>query len=630
MQRLPCERANAAGSLRISACARFIQIAQLLTSAASLPGQSEEVTRTSRIGTPFSYAMPVSARGRASALPLGKLSGSLCERQSSAVFNELFRSHFMPRNEESQSGESQVWADALVRPLSRRYLLVVASVAALVLVDQAILQPLLVQLNFYAPVINMAGRQRMLSQKLTKEVLALLAMDEKESRAARRDELRSTVEQWTIAHRTLLEGNLSEGVQPVETGVQVAIHHVEPAFETMRLAVDRIATDGSPHDSSGISQDVAAILKQEPIYLRGMEQVVAQLESSAQARVAWLRGCGLAAMLAVLLLLMTVYFHVLRPAATLIRRQVAQLAVSETRHRLLAEMLGEARDELEVRVAERTRDLSQANAALEREMGDRQATELRMRELSNELAHMSRVTALGQLATGLAHEINQPLATVANYAGTLELTLKHANPPDPQTEEMVSQIQRAALRAGAIVRRMRSFARRTDLQMVPVELNDLIREVCELCRPELQNAKVQLSLELAPQPVSVLADALQLQQVLVNLVQNAIQAIGSSSATQRRVCIRLNVELEEVTVTVVDTGPGFATSNIEKCFESFYSTRPDGLGMGLSISRSIIQQHQGRIWSANRESGGAVVGFSLPLIHLHENSTEQHADRVCG
>lgn len=168
------------------------------------------------------------------------------------------------------------------------------------------------------------------------------------------------------------------------------------------------------------------------------------------------------------------------------------------------------------------------------------------------------------------------------------------------------------------------------MQKTPVELNELVRGVSELCRHELQQAKVLLAMDLAAQPVLVAADALQIQQVLVNLIQNAVQAIASSRAADRVLSIRTDIGPNEATVTVVDTGPGFAAGGVEKCFESFYSTKPDGLGMGLAISRSIIQQHQGQIWSENHESGGAVVGFSLPLLHLHDISTEQHAHRICG
>ncbi len=517
----------------------------------------------------------------------------------------------------------------MVRPLSRRYLLVLASVAALVLVDQAILQPLLVQLNFYAPVINLAGRQRMLSQKVTKEVLALAATDDGEARNSRRQELLGAIEQWTAAHRALLDGDRAKGVQPVGASIVAAIHEVEPAFAAIHTAASE-AADRSLSDVSGMNPSVAVILNHEPAYLRGMETVVAMLEESAKVRVAWLRWCGMIAMTTVIVLLVGVYFLVLQPAANLIRGQVEELSASDRRHRVLAEMLSEARETLELRVAQRTSELVAVNVELEREMAERRAAELRMRELSAELAHASRVTALGQLATGLAHEINQPLATVANYAGTLELALERVCPTEEEPRQLVVQIKHAALRAGNIVRRMRNFVRRGGVQASQVDLNDLVREVCELCRPELRDANVQLTLDLVPRPVLVLADAVQIQQVLVNLIHNAVQAIASSPAPNGALRISTEVGPLEAAVAVFDSGPGLPLEIIENCFQPFFSTKPDGLGMGLAISRSIVEQHQGRIWSENRESGGAVVGFSLPHLHAHDTSTDQHTHCLCG
>ncbi len=535
----------------------------------------------------------------------------------------------MSEKNQHSPGDSQAWASSLVRPLSRRYLAALVSVAALVLLDQAILQPMLIQLNFYAPVINLAGRQRMLSQKVTKEVLALVAADERETRTARRDRLLRTLEQWMAAHQTLLEGDSAKGVQPLAPSIAAAMHRFEPSFRAMRAAASDIVAGDSGVASPGAHPGVAIVLEQDPIYLQGMEQVVAKLEQSAQVRVAWLRGCGLIAMLTVIALLVAVYFFVLQPAANLIRRQVERLADSDTQHRLLAEMLGEARDELEVRVAQRTSELSAANVALEREMAEREVAELRMRELSTELAHASRVTALGQLATGLAHEINQPLATVANYTGTLELTLDRELPDGREARLLVFQIKQAALRAGAIVRRMRSFVRGS-VPASQVELNELLREVAELCQPEMHQANVHLLLYLAPRSTLVYADALQIQQVLVNLIQNAIQAMVASAAPRRELRVTTDVTSNEVCVTVADSGPGFPAGGGEKCFESFYSTKPDGLGMGLAISRSIIQQHNGRIWSENCVTGGALVGFSLPLLEAHDTRADKLTHRVCG
>jgi len=511
------------------------------------------------------------------------------------------------------SPDSHAWASSLVRPLVRRYLLVLVSVAGLVLIDQAILQPLLMQLNFYAPVINLAGRQRMLSQKVTKEVLALSATTDPDDREFRRAELFRALDQWTGAHRALLDGDPAKGIRPVASSVSEVIRQIEPSFESIRHRATEIAQQEAGPTSITRNDEVTALLLEEPIYLHGMEKAVGILEASARSQIAWLRGFGFALMTIALLLLVGVYFVVLGPAARLIHSQVERLSASDRRHRQLAEMLRQAHDQLELRVAERTSELSSANDALAREMLERQAAELRMRELSSELAHVSRVTSLGQLATGLAHEINQPLATVANYAGTLELTLERDRPSDKESYHLVVQMKQAALRAGAIVRSIRNFVRGDTLQTSRVELNELVLEVTELCRPEMLESNVKWTLELSPIPVLIIADSLQIQQVVVNFIQNALHAMESSNTDCRHLTIRTEVNRDEAKLLVIDTGPGFVGEALEKCFHPFYSTKPEGLGMGLAICRTIIEQHHGRVWCENLEGGGAIVAFELPL-----------------
>jgi two-component system sensor kinase FixL len=519
----------------------------------------------------------------------------------------------MLQSQQSLASDSHTRADSTVRPLSRRYLVVLALVAALVLLDQAILQPLLVQLNFSAPAINLAGRQRMLSQKVSKEALAAELAGDGEAPHARRQYLLESLDQWASAHRALLEGDVDRGVQPVDDLAAAAMREIEPAFEAIQLAARQILADNSA-PRGGKSPAAMRILELEPTYLRGMERVVAMLEASAHDRVAWLRACGLVAALAIVALLIGVYFFVLQPATQLIRGQV--------------EMLTQARDTLELHINERTAELRTANRALKREMTERQAAELRMRSLSAELAHASRVTALGQLATGLAHEINQPLATVANYAGTLELALDRACPDATEPRQLVSQIKQAALRAGAIVRRMRNFVRRGEVQAAPVDLNVLVSEVTELCRAEFRDAELDVTLELAPQEVLASVDAVQIQQVLVNLFHNAIQAMADSPV--RALEVRTECGPNEVTVEVYDSGPGLPVEIIQRCFQPFHSSKREGLGLGLAISRNIIEQHQGRIWSENRECGGAVVGFSLPCLHAHDITSEQLVHGIRG
>lgn len=503
-------------------------------------------------------------------------------------------------------------ADA-VRPLSRRYLAVLVGVALLVLLDQAILQPLLMQLNFSAPAINLAGRQRMLSQKICKEALALELAADGEERDRRSCELRDALDQWIAAHQALVDGDRTRGIQPPGGEVAEALRQVESAQADILSAARELLGESALR---GDPSPARRILAREPDYLGGMEHAVALLESAAHARVSLLRACGAIAMLSIILLLACVYFIVLRPATEVIHQQFA--------------MLSQARDELEARVAQRTGELSNANEALHREMVQRAAAEGRMRSLSAELAHASRVNSLGQLATGLAHEINQPLATVANYAGTLELLLEQSSSPPAESLSLVTQIKQAALRAGSIVRRMRNFARRGDVQTAPVDLKLLVGEVIELCRPELTSSEVRLTVELADEQALVAADSVQIQQVLVNLVQNAIQAMHATPLGARVLVVKLTTGPGEITISVADSGPGLPAEMLAAGFTPFRTSKQDGLGLGLAISRAIVEQHQGRITCTNREQGGAVVSFSLPRLEQHDLAAEQDSHCLCS
>jgi C4-dicarboxylate-specific signal transduction histidine kinase len=240
------------------------------------------------------------------------------------------------------------------------------------------------------------------------------------------------------------------------------------------------------------------------------------------------------------------------------------------------------------------------------------------------------VTALGQLATGLAHEINQPLASIASYADTAELLLESREPDLAQTREALAQIRQAALRGGAIVRRMRNFVRRGTVQSVPIEINAVIREVCDLCRPQLDQAEVSLSIDLSPGPLATSADPLEIQQVLVNLLQNAAQSVQASSREQRKVAVRTRIVADEVWVEIADTGPGFTDRSAEECFAAFYTTKPEGLGLGLAVCRTLLARYQGRIWAEDAAGAGATLVFSLPLQSTHDVKPSDASHCVCG
>ncbi len=523
-------------------------------------------------------------------------------------------------SEQERVGRTQPAAAALVRPLSRRYLFVLLGVAALVIVDQAIIQPSLIGLNLYAPTINLAGRQRMLSQKISKESLALAVhMTAKQAApeflAVRRAELRSSIQQWTVAHRALTQGDSALGIEPLESpALRAEMQQLTPAFHSIVTAAGKIAEPDSA--DSDRSHQLSIILANDPKFLAGMERVVALLTQSARERVSFLRAGGLAAMVTILGLITVVYFIVLRPAATVIRGQIAALDA--------------AREKLEVRVAARTHALSATNAALALEIAERHAAEARMRDLADQLAHASRVTALGQLATGLAHEINQPLASIASYADTAELLLENREPDLIRSRQAIVQIRQAALRGGNIVRRMRNFVRRGTVQAQTIEINELVREVCDLCRPQLDQAGVNLSVEMTPEAVVASADPLEVQQVLVNLLQNAAQSVQTCPRELRSVALRTRVVVNEVWVEIADSGPGFIGQSAEECFAAFFSTKPDGLGLGLAVCRTLLARYQGRIWAEDTVGAGATLVFSLPLQSTHDVKPSDAGHCVCG
>ncbi|HEY5314708.1 MAG TPA: ATP-binding protein [Pirellulales bacterium] len=492
----------------------------------------------------------------------------------------------------------------LIRRLSSRYLLLLGAVALLVSLDQAVIQPLLVRVSGFAPAINVAGRQRMLSQRLTKAALAMQLAGDADSRADRSAELRQTLDQWSAAHSELRQGSgLLRPTHNSNGDISQAIADVEPHYQAMVAAVAHVAGDDGAPDA------VQTLLQHEPRYLPAMDHVVTLLERQSTRQIAWLRALAVTIASGVLLLLSGVGWFVVRPATRLIRAQV---------------------DELEHRVAERTCDLTRANHALRSEILAREAAETKSRRLAAQLAHAARVSTVGHLTAGLAHELNQPLAAIANYAETCELVLERQPAIGSRLAEHVRQIKHAALRAGRIVGRTRNFLRPGGGCREQVRLAPLVREVADFCCFEAERAGVRIVLDLAADGTLV-ADPIQIQQVLVNLIQNGIQAMQACRPEDRRLLIRTRrpEDAAVLHVEVSDQGSGFGTHDQESLFQPFYTTKPSGLGVGLPICRSIIEDHGGTIWAQPAEGSGAIVGFALPQFQPDDFHQHCSADSIC-
>ena len=243
---------------------------------------------------------------------------------------------------------------------------------------------------------------------------------------------------------------------------------------------------------------------------------------------------------------------------------------------------------------------------------DRKRAEEALQEARAELAHIARVTTLGELAASIAHEINQPLAAIVADAHAC-LNWLAADPPDiDSVREALAGVATDGHRAAEVIQRIRALCRRTDPQRERLDINDIIREVVLLARHEVLGHRVSLRTDLASALPTVLGDRVQLQQVMINLVINGMEAMAPVIDRPRELLIRSEHEADQVLLAVQDSGTGIDPDNADRMFRAFFTTKPSGMGMGLSISRSIIEGHGGRLWASPNAGPGATFQFSLP------------------
>jgi len=247
-----------------------------------------------------------------------------------------------------------------------------------------------------------------------------------------------------------------------------------------------------------------------------------------------------------------------------------------------------------------------------RDLTERQQVELRVHDLQSELAHVSRVSAMGTLATSLAHELNQPLTAIANYVETARDLLD--NVPDEETlaviREALSECAAQSVRAGQIVRRLRDFISRGETERRIESLQRLITEASALALVGAGGQDLEVDVRLDPIADRVLVDRIQIQQVLLNLIRNAIEAMADQSAP--RLLILSEKEADGyVRITVADNGSGLSAEVTDHLFEPFQSTKESGMGLGLSISATIVSAHGGRIWAEPSKLGGTAFHFTV-------------------
>ena len=272
---------------------------------------------------------------------------------------------------------------------------------------------------------------------------------------------------------------------------------------------------------------------------------------------------------------------------------------------------------MELAVGEVRSEHGQFFTGFVRDLTEREESEARVQQLQAEVVHISRLSAMGEMASALAHELNQPLSAIANYLNGARRLLERETGSDPRAVEAVAKAADQALRAGEIIRRLRDFLARGEGERSVESLAKLVHEACGLALVGAKEAGVDVRYQLDPHLDRVVVDRVQIQQVVVNLVRNALEAMQGQA--RREILVSTKVEDDMAVVSVADTGPGLDEAAAARLFQPFVTTKAQGMGVGLSISRTIVEAHGGRIWTEVNSGGGAIFRFSVRLAPDEES-----------
>jgi PAS domain S-box-containing protein len=254
-------------------------------------------------------------------------------------------------------------------------------------------------------------------------------------------------------------------------------------------------------------------------------------------------------------------------------------------------------------------------AKITRDLTESRRAEEAVQAAQAELARVVRATSLGELTASIAHEINQPLAAIVNNANASRRLLTTPEPDLEEVRQAVNDIAEAGTRAGEVISRVRALLKKTTPERNPLNINQVVHETLALIPGVVEKQHVLVEMDLLPAPPPVLGDRVQLQQVLLNLIMNGIEAMHSSLDRPRVLMIRSDASEAQLEVAVQDSGPGIDPQQVPHIFDTFFSTKANGMGMGLSISRSIIEAHRGRLWASfDPAVNGATFHFSLPAM----------------
>ena len=245
---------------------------------------------------------------------------------------------------------------------------------------------------------------------------------------------------------------------------------------------------------------------------------------------------------------------------------------------------------------------------------DRLAIEAIDRKRLLDVAHFSRLSAMGEMASEIAHELNQPLAAISIYSDACSRMIKSGKADQTQIIDSLDKLSEQAKRASVVVRKIREFVTKKELDKVNVNLNNIVEDALRLLAVELRSYNVKLEVNFSNDMLETQVDKILIEQVIFNLIRNALEVMAGINEDERLLYITTISKLNEVTFIIEDSGPGLTIGSEKKIFQAFHTTKKDGMGMGLAISYSIIQTHHGRLWTLPNQYGGASFYFSLPVL----------------
>ena len=460
---------------------------------------------------------------------------------------------------------------AVTRAMALKFLAALALLAALGVVILWIFGAQTQTIERAAGVVNVAGRQRMLSQRAALLADRLAAAAGKDERAALREELLEAARDMEVAHRGLMYGDREMRLPPAPPEV-LALYFEPPESLNLQIigyvtAIRELCRAGAMPAAGDPSLEYIRETAYRGTLLAKLDVAADTFQKHSENDVERLQRAKFLVFGLILATLATTGLLVFRPMVRSVERHLDRLRDSERR-----------------RLALRAR-----------------------------LTHVTRLGTLGEMAAGLAHEINQPLTAIATYSQACRRLIAAGEVSFEDLQETLGKVSAQAHRGGEVIRRLRSLGKEGESRRELVRINAVVGEAVKLAEADARFHGFRIEIEFDPGLPPVVADTVQIQQVVLNLIRNGIDACEESGASAREIQVTTGpAGVEHVQVAVRDSGPGVGEDSLARLFEPFFTTKESGMGVGLAISRSIVTSHGGRLWFENNSEGGATFRFSLP------------------